>query len=169
MHHGMFSVAMQNSWTFACLSGRTKKNTSWRCLVLERKSERTPLELDVKVLFASLSLQEEILLHAPTAQVHEQVSVQPRGRTRSVSEEKLSFGSSNRNFTCRMEKRINKFRGLLPRKPMKFDSDTLPDLAENESFTAPFSRSRIHQWVFFLLDPNSERSPWVRAWYYFIV
>lgn len=46
-----------------------------------------------------------------------------------------------------MEKRINKFRGWLPRKPMRFDNDTLPDLAENESFTAPFSRSRIHQWV----------------------
>lgn len=46
-----------------------------------------------------------------------------------------------------MEKRINKFRGWLPRKPMKFDNDRLPDLEENESFTAPFSRSRIHQWV----------------------
>lgn len=46
-----------------------------------------------------------------------------------------------------MEKRINQFRGWLPRKPMKFDSNTLPYLEENESFTAPFSRSRIHQWV----------------------
>lgn len=47
--------------------------------------------------------------------------------------------------SVRMEKKMNKFRGWLPRKPMKFDSDTLPDLEENESFTAPFSRSRIHQ------------------------
>lgn len=52
-----------------------------------------------------------------------------------------------KTLTWRMEKRINKFRGWLPRKPMRFDNDTLPDLAENESFTAPFSRSRIHQWV----------------------
>uniref|UniRef100_A0A7N8XLW2 Anoctamin n=1 Tax=Mastacembelus armatus TaxID=205130 RepID=A0A7N8XLW2_9TELE len=44
-------------------------------------------------------------------------------------------------------KRINKFRGWLPRKPMKFDNDTLPDLEENESFTAPFSRSRIHHFI----------------------
>uniref|UniRef100_A0AAX7TRP0 Anoctamin n=1 Tax=Astatotilapia calliptera TaxID=8154 RepID=A0AAX7TRP0_ASTCA len=47
----------------------------------------------------------------------------------------------------RMEKRINKFRGWLPRKPMKFDNDRLPDLEENESFTAPFSRSRIHHFI----------------------
>lgn len=61
----------------------------------------------------------------------------------------ISFysGSFYTNVTCRMEKRINKFRGWLPRKPMKFDNNTLPDLEENESFTAPFSRSRIHQWV----------------------
>uniref|UniRef100_A0AAQ5YTP3 Anoctamin n=1 Tax=Amphiprion ocellaris TaxID=80972 RepID=A0AAQ5YTP3_AMPOC len=45
-----------------------------------------------------------------------------------------------------MEKRINKFRGWLPRKPMKLN-DTLPDLEENESFTAPFSRSRIHHFI----------------------
>ncbi|XP_038155699.1 anoctamin-4-like isoform X2 [Cyprinodon tularosa] len=50
-------------------------------------------------------------------------------------------------FLSRMEKRINKFRGWLPRKPMKFDDDTLPYLEENESFTAPFSRSRIHHFI----------------------
>lgn len=64
-----------------------------------------------------------------------------------LAEKTKQYYRFNRNLTCRMEKRINKFRGWLPRKPMKFD-DTLPDLEENESFTAPFSRSRIHQWVF---------------------
>ncbi|CAB1346060.1 unnamed protein product [Coregonus sp. 'balchen'] len=54
----------------------------------------------------------------------------------------------NIRMPFRMEKRINRFRGWLPRKPMKFDNDTLPDLEENESFTAPFSRSRIHQRYF---------------------
>uniref|UniRef100_A0A671VIY5 Anoctamin n=1 Tax=Sparus aurata TaxID=8175 RepID=A0A671VIY5_SPAAU len=53
----------------------------------------------------------------------------------------------NIRMPFRMEKRINKFRGWLPRKPMKFDNDTLPDLEENESFTAPFSRSRIHHFI----------------------
>ncbi|CAB1346058.1 unnamed protein product [Coregonus sp. 'balchen'] len=53
----------------------------------------------------------------------------------------------NIRMPFRMEKRINRFRGWLPRKPMKFDNDTLPDLEENESFTAPFSRSRIHHFT----------------------
>ncbi|XP_061570126.1 anoctamin-4-like [Cololabis saira] len=60
---------------------------------------------------------------------------------------KIFYKSRRPRFLSRMEKRINKFRGWLPRKPMKFDNDTLPDLAENESFTAPFSRSRIHHFI----------------------
>uniref|UniRef100_A0A8P4KKZ2 Anoctamin n=1 Tax=Dicentrarchus labrax TaxID=13489 RepID=A0A8P4KKZ2_DICLA len=59
---------------------------------------------------------------------------------------KIFFMHRRHKFMNRMEKRINKFRGWLPRKPMKFD-DTLPDLEENESFTAPFSRSRIHHFI----------------------
>uniref|UniRef100_A0A8C9SR52 Anoctamin n=1 Tax=Scleropages formosus TaxID=113540 RepID=A0A8C9SR52_SCLFO len=50
-------------------------------------------------------------------------------------------------FVLRMEKRITRFRGWLPRKPMKFNNDTLPDLEENESFTAPFSQQRIHHFI----------------------
>ncbi|MGH0116504.1 UNVERIFIED_CONTAM: hypothetical protein FKN15_009637 [Acipenser sinensis] len=46
-----------------------------------------------------------------------------------------------------MEKRISRFRGWLPRKPMKFDKDTLPDLEENDSYTAPFSQQRIHHFI----------------------
>ncbi|XP_041636798.1 anoctamin-4-like isoform X2 [Cheilinus undulatus] len=60
---------------------------------------------------------------------------------------KIFYMNRRHKFMSRMEKRINKFRGWLPRKPMKFDSDTLPDLEENESFTAPFSRSRIHHFI----------------------
>ncbi|MBN3321994.1 ANO4 protein, partial [Atractosteus spatula] len=50
-------------------------------------------------------------------------------------------------FMSRMEKRISRFRGWLPRKPMKFDKDTLPDLEENDSYTAPFSQQRIHHFI----------------------
>ncbi|KAG7268771.1 hypothetical protein CRUP_034255 [Coryphaenoides rupestris] len=57
---------------------------------------------------------------------------------------KIFYMHRRHKFMSRMEKKMNKFRGWLPRKPMKFNSDTLPDLEENESFTAPFSRSRIH-------------------------
>ncbi|KAI3366954.1 hypothetical protein L3Q82_009591 [Scortum barcoo] len=60
---------------------------------------------------------------------------------------KIFYKHRRHKFMSRMEKRINKFRGWLPRKPMKFDNDTLPDLEENESFTAPFSRSRIHHFI----------------------
>ncbi|CAL8278976.1 unnamed protein product, partial [Gadus morhua 'NCC'] len=60
---------------------------------------------------------------------------------------KIFYMHRRHKFMSRMEKRINKVRGWLPRKPMKFTSDTLPDLEENESFTAPFSRSRIHHFI----------------------
>ncbi|XP_047431838.1 anoctamin-4-like isoform X1 [Mugil cephalus] len=60
---------------------------------------------------------------------------------------KIFYLHRRHKFMSRMEKRINKFRGWLPRKPMKFDNNTLPDLEENESFTAPFSRSRIHHFI----------------------
>ncbi|XP_023666281.2 anoctamin-4 isoform X2 [Paramormyrops kingsleyae] len=60
---------------------------------------------------------------------------------------KIYFLHRRYKFMSRMEKRINKFRGWLPRKPMKFDSDTLPDLEENDSFTAPFSQQRIHHFI----------------------
>ncbi|XP_075867523.1 anoctamin-4-like [Nelusetta ayraudi] len=60
---------------------------------------------------------------------------------------KIFYMHRRHKFMSRMEKRINKFRSWLPRKPMKFSNDTLPDLAENESFTARFSRSRIHHFI----------------------
>uniref|UniRef100_A0A672HEU4 Anoctamin n=1 Tax=Salarias fasciatus TaxID=181472 RepID=A0A672HEU4_SALFA len=59
---------------------------------------------------------------------------------------KIFYMHRRHKFMSR-RKRINKFRGWLPRKPMKFDNDRLPDLEENESFTAPFSRSRIHHFI----------------------
>ncbi|KAJ8007147.1 hypothetical protein DPEC_G00114530 [Dallia pectoralis] len=60
---------------------------------------------------------------------------------------KIYYKHRQYKFMSRMEKRINRFRGWLPRKPMKFDNNTLPDLEENESFTAPFSRSRMHHFI----------------------
>ncbi|KAJ8405337.1 hypothetical protein AAFF_G00323280 [Aldrovandia affinis] len=60
---------------------------------------------------------------------------------------KLYYLHRRYKFMSRMEKRLSQFRGWLPRKPMKFDEDTLPDLEENESFTAPFSQQRIHHFI----------------------
>uniref|UniRef100_A0A3Q3WL62 Anoctamin n=1 Tax=Mola mola TaxID=94237 RepID=A0A3Q3WL62_MOLML len=74
---------------------------------------------------------------------------------------KIFYMHRRHRFMSRMEKCINKFHGRLPRKPMRFDKDTLPDLAENESFTAPFSRSRIHHFIIHKKDTffnNATRS-----------
>ncbi|KAI1883858.1 hypothetical protein AGOR_G00236360 [Albula goreensis] len=60
---------------------------------------------------------------------------------------KIYYLHRRHKFMTRMEKRLSQFRGWLPRKPMKFDDDTLPDLEENESFTAPFSQQRIHHFI----------------------
>lgn len=45
----------------------------------------------------------------------------------------------------RIDKQISRFRRWLPKKPMRLDKETLPDLEENDCYTAPFSQQRIHQ------------------------
>uniref|UniRef100_UPI00398F364A anoctamin-4-like n=1 Tax=Pristiophorus japonicus TaxID=55135 RepID=UPI00398F364A len=50
-------------------------------------------------------------------------------------------------FMSRMEKRLSRFRGWLPRKPMKLDKETLPDLEDTDCYTAPFSQQRIHHFI----------------------
>ncbi|XP_068163555.1 anoctamin-4-like isoform X1 [Antennarius striatus] len=60
---------------------------------------------------------------------------------------KIFYMHRRHKFMSRIEKRFNRFRGWLPHKPLKFGNNALPDLAENESFTAPFSRSRIHHFI----------------------
>uniref|UniRef100_A0A4X2M5F4 Anoctamin n=1 Tax=Vombatus ursinus TaxID=29139 RepID=A0A4X2M5F4_VOMUR len=47
----------------------------------------------------------------------------------------------------RIDKQISRFRGWLPRKPMRLDKETLPDLEENDCYTAPFSQQRIHHFI----------------------
>ncbi|XP_067906284.1 anoctamin-4-like isoform X2 [Heterodontus francisci] len=53
----------------------------------------------------------------------------------------------NVRMPFRMEKRLSRFRGWLPRKPMKLDKDTLPDLEDTDCYTAPFSQQRIHHFI----------------------
>ncbi|XP_043943716.1 anoctamin-4 isoform X3 [Protopterus annectens] len=50
-------------------------------------------------------------------------------------------------FMSRLEKQISRFRGWLPRSPMRLDKETLPDLEENDCYTAPFSQQRIHHMI----------------------
>ncbi|XP_073401128.1 anoctamin-4 isoform X3 [Dendrobates tinctorius] len=50
-------------------------------------------------------------------------------------------------FMSRMEKQLSRFRGWLPKKPMRLDKETIPDLEENDCYTAPFSQQRIHHFI----------------------
>ncbi|XP_062989796.1 anoctamin-4 isoform X2 [Elgaria multicarinata webbii] len=50
-------------------------------------------------------------------------------------------------FLNRIEKQLSRFRGWLPRKPMRLDKERLPDLEENDCYTAPFSQQRIHHFI----------------------
>ncbi|EPY74351.1 anoctamin-4 [Camelus ferus] len=46
-----------------------------------------------------------------------------------------------------IDKQISRFRRWLPKKPMRLDKETLPDLEENDCYTAPFSQQRIHHFI----------------------
>uniref|UniRef100_A0A803SR10 Anoctamin n=1 Tax=Anolis carolinensis TaxID=28377 RepID=A0A803SR10_ANOCA len=41
----------------------------------------------------------------------------------------------------------SRFQGWLPRKPMRLDKERMPDLEENDCYTAPFSQQRIHHFI----------------------
>ncbi|XP_072340942.1 anoctamin-4-like isoform X1 [Scyliorhinus torazame] len=60
---------------------------------------------------------------------------------------KIYYLQRRYKFMSRMEKRLSRFRGWLPRKPMKLDKDTLPDLEDTDCYTAPFSQQRIHHFI----------------------
>nr|KAF6493530.1 anoctamin 4 [Rousettus aegyptiacus] len=49
--------------------------------------------------------------------------------------------------TPKIDKQISRFRRWLPKKPMRLDKETLPDLEENDCYTAPFSQQRIHHFI----------------------
>uniref|UniRef100_A0A452H9G6 Anoctamin n=1 Tax=Gopherus agassizii TaxID=38772 RepID=A0A452H9G6_9SAUR len=53
----------------------------------------------------------------------------------------------NVRMPFRIERQISRFQGWLPRKPMRLDKETLPDLEENDCYTAPFSQQRIHHFI----------------------
>uniref|UniRef100_A0A803TN85 Anoctamin n=1 Tax=Anolis carolinensis TaxID=28377 RepID=A0A803TN85_ANOCA len=50
-------------------------------------------------------------------------------------------------FLNRIEKQLSRFQGWLPRKPMRLDKERMPDLEENDCYTAPFSQQRIHHFI----------------------
>ncbi|XP_064011077.1 anoctamin-4 isoform X1 [Pogoniulus pusillus] len=72
--------------------------------------------------------------------------IEINGRSRR-SRRKIYYLHRRYKFMNRIEKQISRFRGWLPRKPMRLDKETLPDLEENDCYTAPFSQQRIHHFI----------------------
>ncbi|XP_077195291.1 anoctamin-4 isoform X3 [Paroedura picta] len=68
------------------------------------------------------------------------------GRSRR-SRRKIYYLHRRYKFLNRIEKQLSRFRGWLPRKPMRLDKERLPDLEENDCYTAPFSQQRIHHFI----------------------
>ncbi|KAH0616784.1 hypothetical protein JD844_028174 [Phrynosoma platyrhinos] len=85
-----------------------------------------------------LFFQEKNLLPAPPVQVPEQVS--------NVSLVNAKIMPRPITFVI-IEKQLSRFRGWLPRKPMRLDKERMPDLEENDCYTAPFSQHRIHHFI----------------------
>ncbi|XP_029350776.1 anoctamin-4 isoform X3 [Echeneis naucrates] len=119
---------------------RKSSSQSEKREVFERNIRAEGLQMEKE---ASLTNSDVIFLklHAPWETLCRYAELM---NIRMPFRRKIFYMHRRNKFMSRMEKRINKFRGWLPRKPMKLDNNTLPDLEENESFTAPFSRSRIH-------------------------
>ncbi|XP_053113066.1 anoctamin-4 isoform X2 [Hemicordylus capensis] len=63
------------------------------------------------------------------------------------SRRKIYYLHRRYKFLNRIEKQLSRFRGWLPRKPMRLDKERLPDLEENDCYTAPFSQQRIHHFI----------------------
>ncbi|KAM7328039.1 hypothetical protein ACRRTK_012131 [Alexandromys fortis] len=82
-----------------------------------------------------------VKLHAPwevLGRYAEQMNV------RMPFRRKIYYLPRRYKFMSRIDKQISRFRRWLPKKPMRLDKETLPDLEENDCYTAPFSQQRIH-------------------------
>ncbi|CAH7324355.1 Ano4 [Phodopus roborovskii] len=66
---------------------------------------------------------------------------------RNIRAEGLQMEKEVNRFLS-IDKQISRFRRWLPKKPMRLDKETLPDLEENDCYTAPFSQQRIHHSMF---------------------
>ncbi|KAB0386007.1 hypothetical protein FD755_000963, partial [Muntiacus reevesi] len=68
------------------------------------------------------------------------------GEAYSSGLRKIYYLPRRYKFMSRIDKQISRFRRWLPKKPMRLDKETLPDLEENDCYTAPFSQQRIHHY-----------------------
>ncbi|XP_028935388.1 anoctamin-4 isoform X3 [Ornithorhynchus anatinus] len=85
-----------------------------------------------------------VKLHAPWEVLGRYAEVM---NVRMPFRRKIYYLPRRYKFMSRIEKQISRFRRWLPRKPMRLDKETLPDLEENDCYTAPFSQQRIHHFI----------------------
>ncbi|XP_027711602.1 anoctamin-4 [Vombatus ursinus] len=85
-----------------------------------------------------------VKLHAPWEVLGRYAEVM---NVRMPFRRKIYYLPRRYKFMSRIDKQISRFRGWLPRKPMRLDKETLPDLEENDCYTAPFSQQRIHHFI----------------------
>uniref|UniRef100_A0A8C8VQY5 Anoctamin n=1 Tax=Pelusios castaneus TaxID=367368 RepID=A0A8C8VQY5_9SAUR len=85
-----------------------------------------------------------VKLHAPWEVLGRYAEVM---NVRMPFRRKIYYLHRRHKFMNRIERQISRFRGWLPRKPMRLDKETLPDLEENDCYTAPFSQQRIHHFI----------------------
>ncbi|XP_048659194.1 anoctamin-4 isoform X3 [Marmota marmota marmota] len=102
---------------------------------------------ELTVAWQSSLINSDIIfvkLHAPwevLGRYAEQMNV------RMPFRRKIYYLPRRYKFMSRIDKQISRFRRWLPKKPMRLDKETLPDLEENDCYTAPFSQQRIHHFI----------------------
>ncbi|XP_061422730.1 anoctamin-4 [Lethenteron reissneri] len=98
--------------------------------------EREPSVTNSETVFVKIHAPWEVLCkHA------EEMCIRMPFRRKSDGQKKKV------KFIHRVNRNLQKLRRWLPRNPMQLDKDLLPDLEENDNYTAPFSRQRIHHFI----------------------
>ncbi|XP_044311230.1 anoctamin-4 [Varanus komodoensis] len=111
--------------------------------VFERNIRAEGLQMEKE---SSLSNSDIIFvkLHAPWEVLGKYAELM---NVRMPFRRKIYYLHRRYKFLNRIEKQLSRFRGWLPRKPMRLDKERLPDLEENDCYTAPFSQQRIHHFI----------------------
>uniref|UniRef100_A0ABM5GFA8 Anoctamin n=1 Tax=Pogona vitticeps TaxID=103695 RepID=A0ABM5GFA8_9SAUR len=111
--------------------------------VFERNIRAEGLQMEKE---SSLSNSDIIFvkLHAPWEVLGKYAELM---NVRMPFRRKIYYLHRRYKFLNRIEKQLSRFRGWLPKKPMRLDKERLPDLEENDCYTAPFSQQRIHHFI----------------------
>ncbi|XP_055522089.1 anoctamin-3-like isoform X2 [Leucoraja erinacea] len=126
--------------------GTFEKNLRAEGLQLEREQSIT----NADVMF--------VKLHAPWETICKYAEVM---NIRMPFRKKCYYTAWRSKMISSVQKSMRHVKSWLPRNPMQLDKEALPDLEEAESYTAPFSRARMHHFTINNKDTffsNSTRS-----------